>query len=66
MEFEVLDRSKWWEITSVFKIVLRGKEENPPAGEIRHFAGRRFLSSGGNLQGVILTIWTFFKAKNIL
>ena len=50
-------------IISVFQIVLRGKQENPLSREIGNFAGGIFLS-GGIWQGVILSIWTFFKAKN--
>ena len=50
-------------IISVFQIVLKGKQENPLSRGIGNFAGGIFLLSG-IWQGVILNIWTFFKAKN--
>ena len=51
-------------IISVFQTVLRGKQENLLSRGIGNLAGRIFLLSGRIWQGVILNIWTFFKAKN--
>ena len=36
-------------IISIFRIELRGKQENPLFRGIEHFAGRTFLLSNGNL-----------------
>ena len=50
-------------IISVFQIVLRGKQENPLSRGIGNFDGGIFYWVVGIWQGVILYIWTCFKAK---